>query len=83
MPKEKAVSQNTIEQLALPLAPSCHVKGCTEPVVGSSIARADGHVCRRHNELEWATALAHGKDGYWRTFGLRWLRELNSSELSK
>ena len=78
MPKKKGVSQKTREQLTFPRAPCCHVKGCPEPVVGVSIIGADGSVCRQHNELEWAAALAHCKDGYWRTFGQRWLRELNA-----
>lgn len=55
----------------------CHVKGCAEPVVGSSLASSDAYVCKKHNELEWAKALAKGKDGYWKTFGKRWLAELS------
>lgn len=56
----------------------CHYKGCTEPVVCSSIAKRDKHVCNHHNNLEWAKGLARGKSGYWSTFGKRWLSELQS-----
>lgn len=58
-------------------APKCHFKGCKEPVVGSSSQRGK-YVCDHHNDLEWATALAHGKDGYWKKFGQRWLAELEA-----
>lgn len=68
---------NTVKQLTLPLnVQSCHVRGCTAPVVGSSHAKQDGHVCDYHNKVEWATALTHSKDSYWRSFGQRWLVEL-------
>lgn len=68
---------STIKQLALPLnVQSCHVRGCTAPIVGSSHAKRDGYVCNYHNKIEWATALTHSKDTYWRTFGQRWLAEL-------
>jgi hypothetical protein len=44
------------EQLSFALGPACKTRGCAEPVVGSSIA-GNGHVCRRHNEIEWGHAL--------------------------
>lgn len=44
------------EQLSL-LAPACEEPDCHEPIVGSSV-KGVGHVCRRHNELEWADGLA-------------------------
>lgn len=56
--------------------PTCHFKGCAEPVVGSSTAQPQGHVCKKHNELEWANALSKGKDGYWNAFGKRWLKQI-------
>jgi len=46
------------EQLIL--TPQCKERGCVEPIVGSSIT-GDGHVCRRHNEIEWGKGLA----SYW------------------
>lgn len=55
----------------------CHFKGCVEPVVGSSTAKRNAYVCKHHNEVEWATALSRGKDGYWRQFGQSWLRKLS------
>lgn len=64
----------------VPLAlksPKCHVKGCAESVVGSSLAKPNAHVCKGHNEREWAAALARGKDGYWKQFGQQWLEEMN------
>ena len=58
----------------------CHFRGCTEPVVGSSTTKRNGYVCKEHNSLEWAQALAKGKDGYWKAFGKRWLAEINTSK---
>jgi hypothetical protein len=43
-------------QLSLEIAPSCKVRGCGHPVVGSSTT-GEGHVCRGHNEAEWGRAL--------------------------
>jgi hypothetical protein len=56
----------------------CHFKGCKEPVVCDSTAKRNGYVCKHHNEIEWATAMSRGKDGYWRMFGKRWLAELET-----
>lgn len=52
--------KNVIEQLALPIT-ACKERGCTEPVVGSSIT-GKGHVCKRHNEIEWGRSLLRSKE---------------------
>lgn len=65
-------------QLTLPVDHICHFTGCAEPVVGSSTAKRNAHVCDYHNNIEWARALVHGKSGYWSVFGKRWLQELES-----
>ena len=43
-------------------------RGCLEPVIGSSITGI-GHVCARHNEIEWGWALAANRDRYYRNLG--------------
>lgn len=48
-----------VSQLSL-LAPACKEPGCDEPIVGSSVKGA-GHVCKRHNALEWADGLARSQ----------------------
>jgi len=59
---------------------TCHFRGCAEPVVGSSTVKRDGYVCKCHNDIEWATALSRGNDGYWRKFGQCWLDEMEGRE---
>lgn len=57
-------SNPTRETLPLPTALSeqkCKVKGCKEPVVGSSTT-GEGHVCNLHNVREWGRALANPKN---------------------
>lgn len=68
-------------QMMLPIMytdKQCHFKGCTEPVVCSSV-KQDKYVCDQHNNLEWARALARGKDGYWQHFGRQWLVEMGET----
>jgi hypothetical protein len=43
-------------QLAIEIR-CCKVRDCTAEVVASSIT-GKGHVCKRHNEIEWGKALA-------------------------
>ena len=55
----------------------CHHKGCTQAVVCSCRYHEGQYVCKEHNSLEWARALAHNKQGgYWHQFGKKWLAEL-------
>lgn len=54
-------------QLSL-IATPCKESGCAEPIVGSSVT-GEGHVCRRHNEIEWGRALI--RSGYWPEMGAR------------
>ena len=61
------------EQTQFALA-RCKEPGCAQPVVGSSITGV-GHVCARHNEIEWGRALAANRDGYYRNLGRRLLRQ--------
>jgi hypothetical protein len=44
------------QQLQLALPRTCRHRGCARPVVGASIT-GDGHVCRGHNEADWAHGL--------------------------
>ena len=46
----------------------CKESGCTEPVIGSSIT-CTGHVCARHNEIEWGRSLTANRDEYYRNLG--------------
>lgn len=55
---------NTPERPDLPTAldeQQCKVKGCKEPIVGSSTTGV-GHVCNLHNIREWGRALANPKN---------------------
>ena len=54
--------------------PGCKETGCTHPTVGSPITGA-GHVCARHNTIEWGRALAANPDGYYHQLGQGFLRE--------
>lgn len=57
-------------QLALPIAEACRHRGCSEAVVGSSIT-GSGHVCKRHNEIEWGRALLRSEFSDYRALGAR------------
>lgn len=57
-------------QLALEIAPSCKERGCLSPVVGHSVT-GDGHVCKRHNEIEWGRALLRSEWSDYRALGAR------------
>lgn len=49
------------EQLVI--TPPCKERGCREQIVGHSIT-GEGHVCKRHNEIEWGkkpAAIAVGR----------------------
>ncbi len=61
------------DQLMLDTA-TCKERGCTEPVVGSSTT-GKGHVCRRHNEIEWGRALLRSEWHDDRDLGARLLRD--------
>lgn len=50
------------EQLVI--TPPCKERGCHEPIVGHSITGV-GHVCERHNEIEWGKSLQRSK---WRDY---------------
>ena len=64
-------------QLRLPMESACKIRGCRMQVVGSSIT-GQGHVCRVHNNREWAMALARQSTfDDWRAFGQRWLSEID------
>lgn len=65
------------EQLVLPMLPPCKERGCDDPIVGHSV-RGDGHVCKRHNEREWALALSRSAFEDWRAFGRAWLARTGS-----
>lgn len=58
---------------------SCKARGCTQPVVGSSVT-GEGHVCRLHNEREWGHALARQTNEPWlRDVGLDLLAHCGGS----
>jgi hypothetical protein len=75
-------AESTSRQLELELEPlggkigmpGCKETGCTARVVGSSIT-GTGHVCARHNEIEWSRALAANGDGYYHQLGRDLLRD--------
>jgi hypothetical protein len=60
------------DQIALEITPSCKERGCSEPVRGSSIT-GQGHVCTRHNEIEWGRALLRKPEPYYKRMGLELL----------
>lgn len=66
------------EQLVL--MRECCYAGCAEAPVGTSV-RGEGQVCKHHNEVEWAAALARSEFHDWRRFAQRWLRDLNREEI--
>ena len=74
-------AEPTLRQLELELEPvseqlgaaRCKEAGCTATTVGSSIS-GTGHVCARHNKIEWGRALAANPDGYYHELGRDLLR---------
>jgi hypothetical protein len=65
------------EQLEL-LKPACKSRGCEGAVVGSSITGA-GHVCKRHNEAEWGSALSCSRDRWHRELGVALLKDAHDN----